>query len=172
MENDKKTQQERIKELVREIEDMQFPEPYKSETYKAKLALIVGTPATRMQEAEAGSKQAKDRKMGATKGGRGNKSNVVIKIERLLESDFFNHPRTMREIQDKLQEQGYNISLTELSPRLLFFTQNSMINRKKNEKKRFVYFKEHQHHITSGQGAQAPDTDLSSAKPADKKSQR
>ena len=145
MENNNKNQQERIKELVQEIEEMQLPEPYKSETFRAKLALIVG--ASTQSENVKVIKKPRETKTGI--GGRGNKSDVAIKIDKLLETDFFRTPKTLRDIQEKLQEQGYNVDLTELSPRLLFFVREGMLTRTKNEKKRFAYLKNNHNHTGS-----------------------
>ncbi len=160
-----KEQLDKIKDLVKTIEEMKLEDPYKTETYKMMLAQILGKQVTATQVIKETKEQAeeprsdKEKEKKAGKTGRGNKSEIVMKMEELMEGDFFNSQKTMRNIQEKLREEGYKVDLSKMSPILLSLVKEKRLKRTTNEKKRFVYFKNNNN---SGLKAETSETNLSS----------
>lgn len=158
MENTEKL--EKIKNLAKVVQDMGLDEPYKTETYKMMLAELLGKPIQPaiVSPATTAKVEQPKKKDKIVKTGRGNKSDIVIKIEALISNGFFSTPKTMRDIQNRLRELGYNIDLSKISPILLGLTQEGSLNRKINERKRFVYSKDNNH---TGSAVEEPSQNLS-----------
>jgi len=151
---------------VKTIEDMNLIEPYKKETYKMMLEQILGKSMINKENIQNIPPIKKDRI------GRGKKSKIFIRIEKLLTIDFFNTEKTMRNIQEKLREQGYNFDLTKISPVLLGLIRSQKLKRTKNEKKRFVYskiniLKDEKNNNHAGPKAEEPIPNLSGEEPKD-----
>ena len=67
-------------------------------------------------------------------------SGIGIQIQKLIQEGFFNKPKSMREISNKLIIKGFNIKLPYLSPQLLKFVRNSTLIRHKDSEGRYVYY--------------------------------
>jgi len=159
---------------VKTIEDMNLIEPYKKETYKMMLEQILGKSMINKENIQNIPPINKEsiKKIKKDRIGRGKKSKIFIRIEKLLTIDFFNTEKTMRNIQEKLREQGYNFDLTKISPVLLGLIRSQKLKRTKNEKKRFVYskiniLKDEKNNNHAGPKAEEPIPNLSGEEPKD-----
>jgi len=65
----------------------------------------------------------------------GARPTITDVIRGLVAEGFFDKPKTLAEIKTELEQQGYFIPITSLSPRVLSLTQNRELRRIKQEGK-------------------------------------
>jgi hypothetical protein len=64
-------------------------------------------------------------------------------VNKLVESGFFNEPRTLRDVQDRLKRKsGMNVDLPRLSPILLHLLRKGLLDRDQNKDGTYEYIKD------------------------------
>ena len=67
-------------------------------------------------------------------------SGVYLQLIEMIDEGFFNSPKYMREILEKLSERGFNIAANYISPRLLNLVKNKKLIRHRDKEGKFVYY--------------------------------
>lgn len=69
-------------------------------------------------------------------------SGIRSQVEGLIHSDFFEKPKSMREISEKLAILGYSIELSHLSPILVLLVRKGELMRHRDQDGKYVYYKQ------------------------------
>lgn len=121
---------EMLEEAMGKIKD--YPKELQQEALKFLLS------ETQIQKSP--SEKSKKKKKISRRKSSGKLSGIGLQIEKMIEEQFFNKPKSMREISNKLSISGFNIKLPYLSPILIKFVRNGLLIRHKDEKGRYVYY--------------------------------
>jgi len=129
MEDDILKRMKIVEEVMRKVS--QYPEHLQKETYNF---IMSGISKNTGINSDTGRKKKKIKGKGRSRSG------IVTQLNKLINDKFFDSPRSMKEVLDKLSILGFNIKHEYLSPKLLYFVRTRKLSRHKDKEKRYVYY--------------------------------